>query len=301
MSLRSRRRRKLKRLTWRLRAKKRRQQLTVPTFQITGTQVAWGRDDPYQHYLYTWTGTSCASVYSPNSTSISIPWPTTASIVSSGSSASITSFCGPMTIQDTGIYESFPAENSVPASSFRVPVDATEEQKTELRERHLKWRAEYVQKRREQEEEIRRWREEREAASIRARSLLIRHMTPTQRESYEKDKRFEVRAPSGNRYVLHDFLSANIDVLGPDDQPQHRLCIHIGEHDVPREDTILVQKIMLESGLEDELTRLANKHPIRRPEAGGVQISNGQLFATSALTFIDPQHTEFVPVQWAAS
>lgn len=312
MSLRSRRRRKLKRRVYGRRLKRRRPSFgpAVVTFTSGGGVVLgptggllWAPASNSNSPYITSSASSTALVtWDTNATALYSIGATSATSVNFG-----TSSC--WRAEDDSAYESFPAEDGVPTTYLRIPLSASDAEKTELREEHLRWRADYVQRQRETEERLRAENEERRAASARARSLLLSYMTDAQRESFEKDKKFDVLAPSGNRYVLHDFMSANIDVLGPNGDLQHRLCVHIGEYGVPKEDTILVQKIMLENGMEEELTRLANKHAIRPTGAGagGIQIAGGQaLFVTSALTFVNPQnvveghrvapHTEFTAV-----
>lgn len=101
----------------------------------------------------------------------------------------------------------------------------------------------------------------RRAAKRRATVILMRNLTPEQRESYKLHKMFEVLARSGQRYRINRGRVANVDVLDEKGKVKHRLCAH---PDVfcPDEDTMLAQKLMLEN-LEQEFVRTANVHRVR--------------------------------------
>lgn len=104
-------------------------------------------------------------------------------------------------------------------------------------------------------------RQERQAAQRKAAALLRRQLTREQRQQFEETQAFEVTTPSGRRYRIRRGRSANIDVLGPNGEVTHRLCIHPGEM-VPDEDTMVAQKLMLETA-EADVLRIANSHPAR--------------------------------------
>lgn len=300
MSLRARRRRRLKKL-----ARKRRRKKSVSALVACGGAALWVSgaspatiDVCFYQQLYSSAVTATSgpsNLYAPTAGSgvtltcnSSTALYTTSSICVYGSA--------PLSINQEGASETFEAADGVPATSLWIPSNATEERKDELRAEHRQWRSEYVRRVQESNDRLREQRLKSEAARSRARGLLLRHLTIEQRESFEKDKKFEVRAPSGNRYVIHDFLSANIEALDAEGKPQHRLCIHIDDSQVPKEDSILVQKIMLENGLEDELVRLANKHPVRPPLVVALPSLDGmplaregaQITCDAPLTYANP-------------
>jgi hypothetical protein len=109
----------------------------------------------------------------------------------------------------------------------------------------------------------------RDDARTRARELLLRNLTPEQRDTLEKHKWFIVEGGvSKTRYRIHDcgHLVGNIAVLAAggalfDGRPgvTHRLCGHLRDGQIPLNDNLLAQKLMLE-GSEEEFLRLANRH-----------------------------------------
>ncbi len=99
------------------------------------------------------------------------------------------------------------------------------------------------------------------AAQERAWALLLEHLTPPQRETFDKNKWFVVEGgKSGKKYRIeaNDDLIANIAVMDGT-VIQHRLCGHCDIRKVPLGDHLLAQKLMLESA-EDEFLRVANRH-----------------------------------------
>jgi hypothetical protein len=116
------------------------------------------------------------------------------------------------------------------------------------------------------------------AAQDRARELLLAHLTPAQRATFEENKWFIVEGGlSKQRYRIRDtgHMVANIDVLdvpkilGRDDHPDaiheakvtHRLCGHCDISEVPLYDQLLAQKMMLELD-EERFLKLANRHRV---------------------------------------
>jgi hypothetical protein len=114
-----------------------------------------------------------------------------------------------------------------------------------------------------------------EAAMARSRELLLEHLTPAQRESFERNKWFVIEGgKSRQRYRIRAaaHMVANIDVL---DVPtgfmlseeaaidsakvRHRLCAHCRLDEVPLFDQLLAQKLMLEFD-EERFLSLANHH-----------------------------------------
>lgn len=100
-----------------------------------------------------------------------------------------------------------------------------------------------------------------EEARTRAMELLVSHLTPAQREAFQKNKWFVVEGSrSKRRYRIHanDNVAANIEVLDGE-RTTLRLCGHCDIAAVPLGDHILAQKIMLEVD-EDAFLRIANRH-----------------------------------------
>lgn len=104
----------------------------------------------------------------------------------------------------------------------------------------------------------------REAAIVRADKLLHSILTEVQRAHVEAHGFFIVRGRSGQLYRIRRGWSANVDVLAPDGQVQHRLCAHPGEY-CPEGDNMAAQKLMLESADEELFLRIANKHSVYAP------------------------------------
>lgn len=98
-------------------------------------------------------------------------------------------------------------------------------------------------------------------AQSRALDLLIKHLTPEQRETFQKNKWFIVEGGrTGRRYRIRDKgnMVANIDVL-EGNSIAHRLCGHCAAHEIPLADNLLAQKLMIEAD-EEAFLRIANRH-----------------------------------------
>ena len=98
-------------------------------------------------------------------------------------------------------------------------------------------------------------------AQSRALDLLIKHLTPEQRETFQKNKWFIVEGgKTGRRYRIRDkgTVVANIDVL-EGNCIAHRLCGHCAAHEIPLADNLLAQKLMIEAD-EEAFLRIANRH-----------------------------------------
>lgn len=96
-------------------------------------------------------------------------------------------------------------------------------------------------------------------ARARARDLLIEHLTPAQKETFEKNGWFIVEGgKTKTKYRIRcGGYTGNIDVYGSGGIT-HRLCVHCA-HDIPLHDHLLAQKIMLEFD-EDTIVKKANRH-----------------------------------------
>lgn len=98
-------------------------------------------------------------------------------------------------------------------------------------------------------------------AEARAKELLLQHLSPEQRATFERHKWFIVEGGrTRTKYRVRDLghLRANIDVLDGE-RVDYRLCGHADQNLVPLADNLLAQKVMLDVA-EDEFLALANRH-----------------------------------------
>lgn len=97
-----------------------------------------------------------------------------------------------------------------------------------------------------------------EHARVRARELLLEHLTPEQRRMFESNGWFIVEGgKSKKRYKIHtNQVAGNIDVLKEDSKVIERICCHC-DYSIPYHDQHLAQKLMLEHA-EDDFLRIAN-------------------------------------------
>lgn len=102
-----------------------------------------------------------------------------------------------------------------------------------------------------------------EAAKTRSKELLLSHLTPAQKDTFEKNHWFIVEGGKSRQlYRIRNSgsVSGNIDVLeGKPGKVTHRLCCHLRAHDIPLFDHLLAQKVWIESD-EDAFLRQANRH-----------------------------------------
>jgi hypothetical protein len=98
----------------------------------------------------------------------------------------------------------------------------------------------------------------------RARALLDSVLSAAQRKTLQELKFFdlEVLARDGAKkvYRIRQGRSGNVDLLGPDGKPIRRYCAHPSLY-VPDEDTMLAQKLMLETA-EEQFLATANCHVV---------------------------------------
>jgi hypothetical protein len=114
----------------------------------------------------------------------------------------------------------------------------------------------------EMERAARQVEEQRQAASARARELLLGELDPVQRAQFLAEGCFEVIGKRA-RYRIRPAISANIDVLRRrgGGRVYGRLCVHPqGAHRMPVEDTMLAQLLHLRDD-EARLLEIANRHP----------------------------------------
>lgn len=109
---------------------------------------------------------------------------------------------------------------------------------------------------RRQEEEQRKQRKE--AAEKAAEELLMSHMTPEQREMYQKMKRFHVISATGKRFEV-DATRRMHNVFQLDEQGKRVVehCIY-QTGDTPQGDNLLAQKLLLEHD-EAQFVAIANQ------------------------------------------
>lgn len=89
-------------------------------------------------------------------------------------------------------------------------------------------------------------------AQAKAKELLVQHLSPVQREMYEKTGMFIVETAKKNHYRLHATRPPE-KLVG--EKVTHRYCIHT--YGVPREDELFGFKLLLEAN-EEEFLRTAN-------------------------------------------
>jgi hypothetical protein len=111
---------------------------------------------------------------------------------------------------------------------------------------------------RQERERIKQEHERSEAAKARAHALLLSHLTPAQRQTFETNKWFLVEGGRSKvKYRIRGHTCAgNIEILGSE-RVTHRLCCHC-DPTIPLGDQLLAQKLMLELD-EDEFLKLANR------------------------------------------
>ena len=120
-----------------------------------------------------------------------------------------------------------------------------------------------------------RWRDrrreldrERDAANERAKELLFRFLTDEQRESYERDCRFDLVGSLGTPFRIRRDTMANIEVLDLSGEVTGALCAHPAEGEwLPEADKHLGQLLALQTD-ERRIMRLANCHRGVRPVYG---------------------------------
>jgi hypothetical protein len=98
-----------------------------------------------------------------------------------------------------------------------------------------------------------------ETARARAHALLLSHLTPAQRQTFEINKWFIVEGGrSKAKYRIRGHACAgNVELLDGE-RVTHRLCCHCGPT-IPLGDQLLTQKLMLELD-EEEFLKLANRY-----------------------------------------
>lgn len=108
--------------------------------------------------------------------------------------------------------------------------------------------------------EVEEFVQKQKSARERARELLLSKLSAEQREAFTKNGWFVVEGGKSKRKyrIRSNHYQGNIDVLDVANKVIYRLCVHCAL-DIPLEDHLLAQKIMLELA-EDDIIKLANRH-----------------------------------------
>jgi hypothetical protein len=114
-----------------------------------------------------------------------------------------------------------------------------------------------ILRRREQERQ-----REQARAKKRAERLLLRYLDRSQRRDFLEQRRFEMVAPSGNRYRIAEGRQHNVYLLDGAGQPAQELCVVPWDRQLPVGDILLAQKFFLEHH-EEEALRAANIWALR--------------------------------------
>lgn len=103
----------------------------------------------------------------------------------------------------------------------------------------------------------------------RAEQLLLRHLSPEQKQHWRKHAGFFVTAPSGNKYWVGGIEGGSRTILyeEPNHQPRKRFCFLTYDdqgNQLPGADHVLAQKLLLEAN-EEHFLRIAHATSIARP------------------------------------
>jgi hypothetical protein len=120
-------------------------------------------------------------------------------------------------------------------------------------EERRRWRAREQEQRRRHEEEQR----ERKEAEAKAETLLLKALTPEQREDYRRRKCFHLHT-GGKRYRIERGWQGNVKLVDDAERQLASYCIHPRDHRIPVADNLLAQKLLLEAD-EQEFRRIANE------------------------------------------
>ncbi len=129
------------------------------------------------------------------------------------------------------------------------PRQLTKEE-VEQREKEYQERLRIAEAKAREEEKLRK------AAEQRAKKLLLQNLNLEQKLAYNREKKFQVKAPSGKLYEIRHGWAGNVDELNPQGKPINRFCIH-PRMQVPIPDSLLAQKLLLETD-EEQFRKTAN-------------------------------------------
>jgi hypothetical protein len=119
------------------------------------------------------------------------------------------------------------------------------------------WRTQHAADLAAQQAAMAKLRIENEAANKRAEKLLIENLSLKQAAEYAQHKHVIVHGRHA-RYRIRQGRSMNIDVIDREGKVTRRLCAY-PSHTIPDCDTMLAQKLMLETG-EDDFLKIAIPH-----------------------------------------
>ena len=100
-------------------------------------------------------------------------------------------------------------------------------------------------------------RKDRKRARRRARRLLVANLNPEQRRELKRKGHFHVAGSKGNIYRIASSLPFNVRLAGEARRSRIFFCLEAEDPDLPMEDVMLAQKLLLETD-EGEFLRLAN-------------------------------------------
>jgi hypothetical protein len=100
-------------------------------------------------------------------------------------------------------------------------------------------------------------------ARKRAKRLLRSHLDLTQRRELKRKGHFDVLGSKGNVYRIAASYPYNVRLAGEAMRSRIFFCLEPDDPEIPLEDVLLAQKLMLESD-EGEFLRLANMAYIPR-------------------------------------
>jgi hypothetical protein len=130
------------------------------------------------------------------------------------------------------------------SAAEQIAVQNVRQGKAPSQEERDRWK-------RQEEERNRKYAEaeaERLAAKDRAEVLLLRHLTPEQKEDLRTKSFFTVEV-DGIKYQIKRGSHGNVHMLGSKGETSKSFCIQ--PRDCPEGDAMLAQKLMLESSPED--------------------------------------------------
>lgn len=124
----------------------------------------------------------------------------------------------------------------------------------------------------------------REQAKARARELLLERLSVVQREEFEREGSFRVMSQRGRIYRIRLGWTRNVDLLDDAGEIEAHFCLH-PETEVPEEDNVLAQKLLLEC-CEDDFLRIANRSTPapRHSSIRVIPIPQGEIVARDART-----------------
>lgn len=83
-----------------------------------------------------------------------------------------------------------------------------------------------------------------------AEALLYRYLSKEQKWSIRAGEFFEVTGQDGHRYRLTPRTAGNVFRLDPEGKPTHQFCVVTGTTNLPINDLLLAQKVVLENDIE---------------------------------------------------